>query len=289
MVAKKLSYEKFQKAKSYLLQHGRDVEQVLFRFYFEKGKAEEVIQVLKNYQGDNGGFRNMGEGHAEIPNPMDTVMAFQILSEVGATVADDIVQKGIQNIINSYDRDLQCWHRRLGEKSNSWQDNPCAELLGYLYGYRSIVPEKLLKKITEKAISSMSTIHTTNKSLQFYFLQALCLFRLADRIDEPYKTMILNQLEDDIEQIIETNPKKWSTTYCAKPYFFATTPASPLFIPIRDHVIRSLENEIKTQADDGHFILNWNCDEESARVWKSIWTMEVLKALNFHNLIEKEG
>lgn len=289
MVAKKLSYEKFQQAKSYLMVHGRDIEEALFRFYFENGKPVDVIQVLKKYQGNNGGFRNMGEGHAEIPNPMDTVMAFQILSEVGATVDDEVVQKGIQYIIESYDDKSQCWHGRPGEKSSGWEDNPCAELLGYLYEYRSLVPEKFLKKITEKAIASMSTIHTTKKSLQLYFLQALCLFRLAHRIDEPYKTMILNQLEDDIEQIIETNPKKWSTMYCAKPYFFATTPDSPLFIPIRNHVIRSLENEIKTQADEGNFILNWDCDEEGARVWKSIWTMDVLKALKFHNLIERAG
>ncbi|WP_142752223.1 hypothetical protein [Neobacillus piezotolerans] len=114
----------------------------------------------------------------------------------------------------------------------------------------------------------------------------MSLLRLALRIDEPFKSIILEKLNQDIIEIIETDSSKWSTVYCAKPFFFAYSPKSPLFLSIKDYVIRSLENEINNQADDGHFILNWNADEDSAKIWKSIWTMDVLKALKNHKLID---
>ncbi|GIO28580.1 hypothetical protein J43TS3_31910 [Ornithinibacillus bavariensis] len=63
------------------------------------------------------------------------------------------------------------------------------------------------------------------------------------------------------------------------------TPDSPLFEELKNDVRQRLEYEIHTQAEDGHFILNWHCDEESARVWKSIWTLDVL-ALKQHGMIE---
>lgn len=37
----------------------------------------------------------MGEGDVDFPNGMDTYMAFQYLSMVGATPDCDVVQKGI--------------------------------------------------------------------------------------------------------------------------------------------------------------------------------------------------
>ncbi|MCG7345486.1 hypothetical protein MHZ92_15215 [Sporosarcina sp. ACRSL] len=282
-----LSVEKFQNAKRYLMNYGRDLEQELFRYYFEGGDAQPVIDLLEKYQGDNGGFCNMGEGHAVIPNGMDTCMAFQYLSEVGASANNEIVQQGITYIIDSYDWELKCWHGRPHQKSTGWRDNPCSELLGYLYEYRELVPDDFLHIVTEHATSSFSTIHTTEESRQFYFLEALCLLRLANRIDEPFKSSILQQLYRDIEEIIETDSTKWSTIYCAKPYFFAPSPDSLMCVPIKNHVLRSLENEIKTQSEDGHFILNWNCEDDGAKVWKSIWTMDVLKTLHHHGMIER--
>lgn len=282
-----LSFEKFQKARSFLMDCGRDLEQELFRFYFENGNSQNVVSLLKQYQGENGGFRNMGEGHSVIPNGMDTSMAFQFLSEVSASSEEEVVQKGIQYIVDSYDHELKCWHSRPNQRSKGWSDNPCAELVGYLYEYRELVPDGFLRKVTENAISSMGTIHNSDER-QFYFLEALCLLRLAIRTDEPYKSIIMEQLRRENDEIIETDSDKWATIYCAKPFFFAHSPESPLFLPIKEYVIQSLVNEINNQSDDGHFILNWNCDEEGARVWKSIWTMDALKVLYHYGMIENE-
>ncbi|HAM80251.1 hypothetical protein [Ornithinibacillus bavariensis] len=70
-----LSADSFQKAHHYLMKYGRDLEQELYRFYFENGHPNDVIRLLAQYQADNGGFRNMGEGDVDFPNGMDTCMA----------------------------------------------------------------------------------------------------------------------------------------------------------------------------------------------------------------------
>lgn len=280
----KLTFEKFEAAKNYLIKSGRDLEQELFRFHFEKGSSQALLRVLSNYQGEDGGFKNMGEGHPIYTNAMDTAMAFQYLSEVGATSRDEIVQKGIRYIVDSYDRSLKCWHPRPSETSRGWDDNPGVELVGFLFEYRDLVTIDFLESVTETALSS---IRNPKKPYdRFYFLKALCLLRLATRIDEPFKTEILDWLKADIFEVIETDQSRWATIYSAKPYFFAHSPQSPLYKTIKDQVIRSLENEIITQSEEGNFVLNWNTDAESQRIWKSIWTVDALRALDHHGMIE---
>jgi hypothetical protein len=147
-----------------------------------------------------------------------------------------------------------------------------------------LVPNRFLEIVTERA---MSSIRISNKPYpQFYFLEALCILRFAARIDDPFKTEIINRINADIFEIIETDQIKWATTYSAKPFFFAHAPKSPIFDSIKDHVIRSLEKEISTQSNDGNFILNWSVqDEETSRTWKSIWTLDALRALHHHDMI----
>lgn len=283
-----LSFERFQDARRYLMTNGRELEQALFRFHFENGSKQEVLLKLSEFQADNGGFSGMGEGDSKYANAMDTNMAFQCLSDVGASPQDEIVQRGIQYIIKSYDPANRCWHPNPYNKKGGWLDNPSAELLGYLYEYRELVPADFLRLVTEHANASITMTKTSMKLDQFYFLTALCLARLALRTGEPLKSRILSRLFHEMPLFIETDAEKWTTTYCAKPFFFAETPTSPFYLPIQADVIKSLENEMATQAADGHFILNWGGTNEAARIWRSINTLHILKVLKNHNMIGKQ-
>ncbi|GIO28582.1 hypothetical protein [Ornithinibacillus bavariensis] len=44
-----LSADSFQKAHHYLMKYGRDLEQELYRFYFENGHTNNVIRLLAQY------------------------------------------------------------------------------------------------------------------------------------------------------------------------------------------------------------------------------------------------
>ena len=88
-----LTINRFQDARDYLFKHGRELEQALFRFHFVGGSNQQVLTKLQEFQDENGGFKGMGEGGEDAANAMDTNMAFQCLSDVGATCQEEMVQK----------------------------------------------------------------------------------------------------------------------------------------------------------------------------------------------------
>lgn len=243
-----LTIDRFQDARDYLFKHGRALEQALFHFHFTGGSKQQVLAKLQEFQDENGGFKGMGEGGEDAANAMDTNMAFQCLCDVGATCQDKVVQRGIRYIISSYDEVNKCWHPTPKRTKGGWQDNPSAELVGYLYEYRELVPTDFLRKVTDQAETFIFQNQKLLETDSFYFLSALCLLRLATRVDEPFKSRILDRLTKEVPLIIEIDAKKWTTTYCAKPFFFAESPDSPLYITIQEDVVKSLEQELLTQT-----------------------------------------
>jgi hypothetical protein len=280
------SKEKLNKARAYLINEGRKLERELFKFHFEDGTSESVIYELSKYQGENGGFKDLGEGDRVKENAMDTNIAFHILYEINASCSHPIVRKGIEFIVNSYDHKLKYWHPNptiypvesimLNDK---WA-NPCAELIGYLYDYKELVSNDFLMEVTEVAMEKLPLL---NKDGWF---ATLCYLRLADRLEEPNKDRILGKVRQIIFEIIETRQEVWLKEYCAKPFWYAQSPSSPLFPLIKQHVIKCLENEINHQDIDGNFILNWDAGS-GENEWKSICTMEVLRILKNHQMIER--
>ncbi|WP_332698625.1 hypothetical protein [Halalkalibacter lacteus] len=278
------SKEKLNKARDYLMNKGRKLERELFKYHFEDGTSESVIYELSKYQGENGGFKDLGEGDRVKENAMDTNMAFHILHEINASSSDPIVRKGIEFIVNSYDYKLKYWHPNptispvesimLNDK---WA-NPCAELIGYLYDYKELVSNNFLMEVTEVAMKKLPLL---NKDGWF---ATLCFLRLAERLEEPNKDIILNKVRQIIFEIIETRQEVWANEYCAKPFWYSPTPNSPLFPLINNYVISCLENEILTQDLEGNFILNWEAGSGEIE-WKSIVTMEVLRTLKNHHMI----
>lgn len=282
----KLSYENFMRAKKYIFTKGRELEQKLFEFQFENGSAEQVIKVLEKHQNEDGGFRNMGEGDRHCSSPIGTSVAFQHLVEVGATSSERLVQQGIKYFLQSYNEERNYWQPDSGrtyataaEMLNGW-GNPSAEIVGYLHYYSDLVPESFLQKVTEIAIEKHNTME---EPLNWFSL--LCFLRMSACTEEPIKSMIIKRLKNDIVNVIEKDSTKWST-YCAKPFWYATSPRSPLFDVIGEYVLQSLSYEVETQSTEGNFILNWSETGESEKTWKSIWTLDALKSLKQHGLIE---
>jgi hypothetical protein len=282
----KLSKKKLSKARTYLMTEGRKLEQELYKYHFENGSADSVIFELTKYQGEYGGFKDLGEGARDKENAMDTNMAFHILREIKANSDECIVQKGINFIVNSYDHKIKYWHPNPTTDSvdpvmvNEKWSNPSAELIGYLYDYKEIVPNDFLMEVTEVAMNRLPLL---NKDGWF---ATLCFLRLADRLDEPYKGRVLSKVKKIIPEIIETRQEEWLKNYCAKPFWYAPSPNSPLYPLISKHVIRCLENEINNQDEKGNFVLNWDAGTGESE-WKSICTMEVLGILKNHQMIER--
>ena len=81
---KKLTQQTFDQAKSFILNHGRTLDQRLFEYHFESGSKEAVRTALSPYQNGDGGFGQALEPDLRTPisSAVVTSQGLYILREV---------------------------------------------------------------------------------------------------------------------------------------------------------------------------------------------------------------
>ena len=86
---KKLTQSAFQRAKNFIMDHGRALDQRRFEFHFEDGSADAVLAALTPYQNDDGGFAHSLEPDVRTPfsSAIVTTVGFQILREIRAAAS----------------------------------------------------------------------------------------------------------------------------------------------------------------------------------------------------------
>lgn len=280
-----LSKEKFEKAKSFLQEQGRMLDQLQFDFYFQNGSKEDVIEALMTHQNSDGGFQGMGEGSQDSSSPIGTSVAFQLLTELNVPSDDLMVQKGVKYIIETFDPDMGLWQPAFnwiheGENVIQKWENPSAELVGYLYHYQDLVPSTFLKKLIDITTNNLMFVE---RPMDAFVL--LCYMRLSKFSPEPLKGTIIQRLREDVPRVIEVDPNKWSS-WCIKPYWFAISTTSPFGDIIKQDLVRNLEYEIQNQTENGFFPPHWHDTEDNLKIWRSILTIDVLKALRSYKMID---
>jgi hypothetical protein len=87
-----LSKERFEKAKTYIMEQGRTLDQARFDYYFQNGSKENVLNVLRLHQNPDGGFQDMGEGPRNVSSTIGTSVAFQLLTDLNVPENDPMIQ-----------------------------------------------------------------------------------------------------------------------------------------------------------------------------------------------------
>ena len=102
---KLLTSDSFEKARTFVMEQGRELERRLLSYYFDDGTPAAVLSELASYQNQDGGFGNGLEPDIQLPDSsvITTTIALRILREVGATSDDEIVRKAIQYLLAEYD------------------------------------------------------------------------------------------------------------------------------------------------------------------------------------------
>ena len=74
----------FEKARTFIYQNARPLDFARWRFHFENGSVDDVIQILEAYQNEDGGFGNALEPDCWNPNstPIATWFADEVLREI---------------------------------------------------------------------------------------------------------------------------------------------------------------------------------------------------------------
>ena len=84
---KLLTSDSFKKARTFVMEQGRELERRLLSYYFDDGTPAAVLDELANYQNQDGGFGNGLEPDLQLPDSsvITTTIALRILREVKAT------------------------------------------------------------------------------------------------------------------------------------------------------------------------------------------------------------
>lgn len=167
VLTNRLTSAAFAQTTSYLLAHGRPLDQARFAYLFGDGESEEVLAALASYQNDDGGFGHGLESdlRTTASSAIATAMAGRILREVKAPADAPGIERAIAYLLNNYDTARAVWpivtervedaphapwwtYATTAESFDGFRLNPTAELLGMLYDYRSMVPTGVLDSLT---------------------------------------------------------------------------------------------------------------------------------------------
>ena len=302
-----LTQAAFQRAKNFIMEQGRTLDQKRFEFHFENGSADAVLAALSPYQNDDGGFGHSLEPDIRTPtsSAIVTTIGFQILREVQAPVSHRLVRKGIQYFIDTYDESQQVWHIVPPEVEDAphapWWNyeksaasfgrflvNPRAEIVGYLHEFREGVPTKLLNTVTAAVLEHLDSLPD-----EMEMHDTLCCVRLAETQALPDRDKVWAKLAQAAHGVARNAEQL--TGYVLKPLWVVPSPESPLAAEFKSEVEINLDFEIRQQGEDGSWSPNFSWDDQYPEAWRTAkkeWqsriTIETLKTLKDFGRIEQE-
>lgn len=303
-----LSAKSFASAKDFVDRTGRPLERARLRFHFEHGSADDVIAALAKFQNPDGGFATYLESDSRWTgsSPNGTRVALKIFSEVNASPQDPHIQATVKYLLATFDGPTGTW-RSLPKEANTaphapwWHVHeetgkcdvdspvfPTAALAGYLQGYKTLLPDGFLKRITD---SSMRYLTDAPVKMQMSDIDMLTeLVRLLPP-DHPQREAAIKKLRTVLDTVVVRDPHGWAT-YGIQPLSFIDSLHSPFYPGLEKEVGANLDYIIGTQKEDGGWPLNWSWSDNDPSAWKiadkewrALMTLEKLESLeNFHRI-----
>lgn len=307
----KLSNETFVNLGHSLKEYARELERYLFEYYFEEGSSENVVEELKSFQNDDGGFGKAIESDFRQPNssPMSTSIGIGILSEIEETKESKaIIKSAIEYLESTFNENRNGWYALTKEVNNhphapwwhfnevegmtaidkNW-GNPSAEILAYLYRYR-----EYLNKIDINYLIEYAVQYIDNKTKFESENELFCYIGLFEVLPNELKDKLTNKIADGISQVIEYDQTKWSE-YLPLPLDFVPSPEKARF-GVNDHKIdENLDYYIKLLESSNGKLINppwgdsfYQYDLKPAyNEWMGVLTLKILMVLDNYNRIER--
>lgn len=297
----------FENAKKFVYRNARPLEFARWKYHFENGSAEDVLNILSMYQKGDGGFAYALEPDSwnTNSNPIAVWNATRYLREIGFADAAHPVMKGILNYLDS-GKDFADgkWFNTVASNNDFphavwWtcdsdtglpDDNPTVSLAGFALKFSDKNSELYLKagKIAQKAVTEfiknpteeMHTVRCYGELL--YYCEEINNFDIFD-LEEFRK-----KIYEVINRVVCKEPEKWYTEYVCKPSVFFEKNHRIFSIIDRELCEKEADMMLNRQLPDGSYPVTWQwCTdykefEISANWWRSsiiIDNMIYLKAL----------
>lgn len=286
----KISLTKFEK---FLQTNARPVDLALYNYFFQNGDAQVVSQELSKFQNEDGGFGNAIEPDLRLPQStaLGSWMAFGYINAISADLRLDVIRRGLNYFIDTYDAERNGWAIVRPEVDSyphaPWWDyktamehfgwgNPSAEILGFLIKYS----DGAAPIITALKKRALERIHEVNPAS---FHEVFNFKGLYDLADDDLKAQLKEPLIDLIRRAVTTDSLQW-TSYVATPLKFIDNPNDSFADIFGDPLIeQNLDFLINQIVDDDRWEPNWDWAGNYSEQWENA-RMEWSGHLTVHNL-----
>ena len=301
----------FQKAKSFIYRNARPLDLARFRYHFENGSKEDVMNVLSYYQNADGGFGHAVEADCWNPNsiPLHSNTASGIIREIDW---QDSSHPVIQGLLKWYASgayfDGKTWAITVPSNNDYphapwWHTesvsvchtdyNGTTQSVGFIVRYAEKDGElfNLGVRIANEAVEALSPKKLNDMHTCACYIQMAELFEKANATHLiPYKEL-KEKLRKSVNNLIERDTSKWSVYVC-QPSTFIHSQDSEYYAANKEIAEFECEYIIKTQEDDGSWNIGWtwcsNFPDEwaiSKNWWKSQWIIQKLLYLKGFGMV----
>ena len=274
----------------YILENARPLELAVYRYFFEDGSNQAVIDELSTFQNADGGFGNALEPDFFNPNssPIATNDAIITLSRVNALDRDSDIVKGIVRYLeshDSFDEDKKRWlfaidsnkdypHAIWWEKKGDGisKFNPSISLAAFMvcYGKRTSLYEEIIKEGLD-FLENGEEISGDDVNCYLLAYELLTSNSINNIVNmDTFKNLLFKAIENCICKDTEKYGVEYvpmpSTIFSGRYMEFITSKIKPLIFAEKDILG-------KLQKEDGGFDITWKwytpySDEyEQARAW----------------------
>lgn len=291
--------------------NARGLELAKWRFYFEGGDAESVIDELQYYQNTDGGFGHALEADCWNPAsaPSQMFYAIHILHELAyQDTTHPVIQNMLRYLESGKDMVDGFWVSILPSNNQYphapwWTKTdrktfdvymPNADICWFILKFAQ--KDSPLYDKAVSMVQRMLNLFLSQNEVEPHSLESMMfLLRELQKTDSS-----CGQLEDAatahgiqlMRGLIEVNPDTW-TAYCITPSFFIHDRLHPLYPEYRELLKLEVQRLLETRDADGCWDINWVWQEYesayrlSANWWKSSVTMQ--KLMLYETFAEETG
>ena len=297
----------FEKSKKFVYQNARPIDLARWKYIFEKGSKYDVIDALKNYQNEDGGFGYGLEKDYLNPNssPIQTWVATEILNEINFNDKNSSIIAGIIKYLSSgkdFNQKKMQWENTIPSNNDyphaiwwsydlnnglEYKYNPTASLIGFYLKYANETDE-----FYNTAINIVKDAYKWWRSSIPYREQHVtkCFINLYNYLCEVKKEIInLNEFKEKlINQVkyeIDSDLNGWEMDYVCMPHDFIEDKTSFLYSTNLESINKECKFIIDHQLIDGSFRIPWEWYTEykefeiSRNWWKVEFCIRYMKFL----------
>ncbi|MCJ8012434.1 hypothetical protein MUG84_11890 [Paenibacillus sp. KQZ6P-2] len=298
----KLTSSQFKKARDFIYANGRLLDRRRFEFHFEQGSAEAVLNALRPYQNEDGGYGSALEPDMRTPysQPIATEYALSIMDEIGSW--DLAMLNGIVNYLKNSLREEGGFPRATvdvndyphapwwnTDKDHSGSINPTGRILGLLYKQEVLPGLEEENWFARSAQFVWKSIPHACKSDYHDLIQ--CITFLENVPDRKRAEQEWNRVDGWLQQpgTIELDPE--AKGYVHKVLEWVPAPGSYAKKWISDKDIkRHLEYLIREQQEDGGWNMSFDAlSPGNESEWRSLITVDRLVTLRSYGCLDSHG